>query len=98
MSGTAQTRMGDSWKSFVEAISKPGAVVSVDVPNDARTIWSGHSFGSSTQHIAERIATLANAEQQEPTCEHDWSGAKDPLGGLVGVCRKCGKTERCINA
>ena len=63
MSEAAQTPMSDHWRSFVAAISKPGAVVQVNVPNDDKTIWDGHSFGSSTQYIAERIAILANAEQ-----------------------------------
>lgn len=54
--------MSDHWKAFVEAISKPGAVVQVHVPHKNErqiNIWDGHSFGdSATQFIAERIVAL----------------------------------------
>ena len=59
MEEAKETPMSEHWMSFVEAISKPGAIVRVDVPNAERTIWDGHSFGASTQFIAEQIAALA---------------------------------------
>lgn len=61
MIDAALTPMSDHWKAFVDAIGKPGAVVRVDVPHN--NVWSGHTFGSATQFIADRIASL---DQEKP--------------------------------
>lgn len=61
-----ETPMIDHWRSFVDAISKPGAIVKVDTPTTNPGIWGGHSFGSATQFIAERIAALEAEAKTNP--------------------------------
>jgi hypothetical protein len=49
--------------------------------------------------ISEIIRQLQiSADKLEGKCEHDWAGERDPTGGLMGTCRKCGETRRNINA
>lgn len=52
----------EHWQAFVRAVSKPGAIVRVDVPHKLEsgglTVWDGHSFGASTQFISKQIAEI----------------------------------------
>lgn len=84
----------------------PGGLCWWTVRPDPRATWEAGYPRSPVEPESEytdRLKRIQNSLLIEcvtvgltEVCAHDWEGSKDPTGGLMGTCRKCGETKRNI--